>query len=604
MHPRRDPEAPPPHALRRLLPALLVLLTAASGCAPTGDAASDAAGPPSFPEGWPYDPATPAVTAENGMVSTTDAYATDVGVEVLRAGGNAVDAAVAVTFALAVVNTEAGNIGGGGFMVSRMADGTEVALDYREKAPLEGTRDMFLDEEGNLTDRSVVGHLASGVPGTVMGMWRAHERFGTLEWADLVQPAVDLAEGYVVRDRQATMFRNSEEGIRRFETTAETFLMEDGQIPQVGDTFRQPELASTLERIRDRGAAGFYEGETADLIVAEMERGGGIISHEDLRQYDVAWRDPVRFDYRDHTLISMPPASSGGATMAEFANILEGWELGGMEWHSADHVHLLAEAWKRAYADRNTYLADTDFVDVPLERMVSEEYAAQRRQGISLESATPSEEVEGGLGPEPAPGSAPDEGRHTTHFSIVDAAGNAVSITTTINSWFGSKVTVEGAGFVLNNEMDDFSAKPGVPNQFGLVEGEANVVEPGKRMLSSMTPTVVLDPAGELFMVTGTPGGSTIITTTFQTIANVVDHGFDVVSTVHAPRVHHQHLPDQIFVEGGGLPPGVVRELESRGHTVTLREGMSGDVQAILVRDDGTLAAASDPRRGGTAAGH
>ncbi len=601
---RHRPNSPRARGVRSFALALALVLPLTSACAPAGtDAGADGAAV-TFPEGWPYPSDAPAVTAENGAVSTTDAYATDVGVEVLRAGGNAVDAAVAVTFALAVVNTEAGNIGGGGFMVSRMADGTEVALDYREKAPLAGTRDMFLDEEGNVTDRSVVGHLASGVPGTVMGMWRAHERFGTLPWADLVQPAIELAEGYVVRERQATMFENSEEGIRRFETTAETFLMEDGQIPQVGDTFRQPELAATLERIRDDGAAGFYEGRTADLIVEEMERGGGIITHEDLRRYDAAWRDPVRFEYRDHTVLSMPPASSGGATMAEFANILEGWDLDSLSWHSADHVHLLAESWKRAYADRNTYLADTDFVEVPLERMASQEYAEERRRGISMETATPSGEVSGGLGPEPGPSSAAEEGRHTTHFSIVDGAGNAVAITTTINSWFGSKVTVEGAGFVLNNEMDDFSAKPGVPNQYGLVEGEANVVEPGKRMLSSMTPTVVLDPAGELFMVTGTPGGATIITTTFQTISNVVDFGMDAVASVHAPRVHHQHLPDQIYVEDGGLPAEVIAELEARGQTVMVRDGMSGDVQAILVRPDGTLAAASDPRRGGTAAGY
>ncbi|NIP59365.1 MAG: gamma-glutamyltransferase, partial [Gemmatimonadetes bacterium] len=393
-------------------PAALSLLLAgavlAAGCGP----AAQVRAPVSFPEGWPYPADAPAVTADSGAVVTTDAYATDVGVEILRAGGNAVDAAVAVSFALAVVNPQAGNLGGGGFMVARLSDGTEAALDYREKAPLAATRDMFLDEAGNLTDRSVVGHLASGVPGTVMGMWEAHQRFGALPWEDLVGPAVELAESFVVRPRQHRMFTASEEGLRRFEATATTFLP-GGQVPQVGDTFRQPDLAGTLRRIRDRGADGFYRGETADLIVAEMERGGGIISHEDLQRYDVAWRDPLVFEYREHTLLSMPPSSSGGATMAEAANILEGYSPDTLAWHSAVHVHLLAEAWKRAYADRNTYLADTAFVDVPLEAMISPAYAAERRAEIRLDRATPSDSVEPGLGSEPEP-RAVTGGQHTT----------------------------------------------------------------------------------------------------------------------------------------------------------------------------------------------
>jgi len=588
--------------LHRRGPAASTLLVAgaalAAGCGPAPEVRT----PVSFPEGWPYSADAPAVTADSGAVATTDAYATDVGVEILRSGGNAVDAAVAVSFALAVVNPEAGNLGGGGFMVARMADGTEAALDYREKAPLAATREMFLDEEGNLTDRSVVGHLAAGVPGTVRGMWEAHRRFGSLSWEELVEPAIRLAEGYAVRRRQHDMFTASEEGLRRFEATEENYLP-GGRVPQVGDTFRQPELAGTLRRIRNQGADGFYRGRTAELIVAEMDRGGGIITLEDLRRYDAAWRDPLVFEYRDHTVLSMPPSSSGGATMAEAAQILEGFALDTLGWHSADHVHLLAEAWKRAYADRNTYLADTDFVEVPLDTMISAAYAAERRRGISPDRATPSDSVKPGLGPEPEPRPT-SEGPHTTHFSIVDRAGNAVAITTTINSWFGSKVLVEGAGFVLNNEMDDFSAKPGAPNQYGLVEGVANVVQPGKRMLSSMTPTLVLDPDGELLMVTGTPGGSSIITTVFQTISNVVDFGMDAVAAVHAPRVHHQHLPDQIYVEPGGLPAEVIAALEGRGHTVIERGGMSGDVQAILILPDGALAAASDPRRGGTAAGY
>ena len=551
-----------------------------------------------FPDAWRYSAEVQPVTGRAGMVVTTDELASQVGLGVLRDGGNAVDAAIAVQFALAVVNPEAGNIGGGGFMVLRTGEGETAALDYRERAPLAATRDMFLDEEGNLTDRSVVGHLASGVPGTVAGMWQAHQRYGTVPWADLVEPAIGLAEGFEVRER----FLNSlspemVESLQAFPASAQQFLPRDGQPPHVGDTLRQPDLAATLRRIRDQGRDGFYLGETADLIVAEMERGGGIIAHQDLARYEAAWREPVRFEYRGHPILSMPPSSSGGPTMAEMANILELYELPEMPWHGPGMIHLYAESWKRAFADRNYYLADPDFVEMPLERMISDAYAADRAASISRGRATPSSAVEPGMGP------ASEEGENTTHYSIVDADGMAVSMTTTINSWYGSKVTVAGAGFVLNNEMDDFAAKPGTPNQFGLVQGENNAVEPGKRMLSAMTPSIVLTPRGELLMVTGTPGGSTIITTVFQTISNVIDYGMNVAQAVNAPRVHHQHLPDQIYYEADGLPAETVSALEALGHTMVERSGVSGDVQAILVVD-GVLTAWSDPRRGGRAMGY
>ena len=573
----------------------LVLILAVGACTSETSSPREAPDESASLDGqFRYQADKPPVTAEHGVVVSTDIYASEIGVQTLRAGGNAVDAAVAVSLALAVVNPEAGNIGGGGFLMLRMADGTTAALDYREKAPLAATRDMFLDEAGNLTDKSVVGHLAAGVPGSVMGLWEAHQRFGSLPWADLVQPAVGLAEGFVVHERFRGNLVSSSNGLTLFETTAETFLP-GGHVAEIGETFSQPELASTLGRIRDQGAAGFYRGETADLIVAEMERGGGVMSHQDLEAYTAAWRDPIEFTYRGYGVSSMPPSSSGGATMAEMANILESRDLSSLEWHSAEMVHLLAEAWKRAYSDRNEYLADPDFVDMPLERMTSKEYALERGADIGAR-ATPSSEVGPGL-------EAPHEGNHTTHFSVVDADGNAVSVTTTINSWFGSKVTVGGAGFVLNNEMDDFAAKPGTPNQFGLVQGENNAVGPGKRMLSAMTPTIVTRPDGELFFVTGTPGGATIITTTFQTIVNVIDYGMNVVQAVNASRVHHQHLPDQIYYENGGLDPEVVAALEAMGHTVVERSGVSGDVQAIMVMPDGTLQAASDPRRGGAAVG-
>jgi len=555
----------------------------------------------SFPDGWPYAADDAPVVADHGMVVSTDEYASQAGVRILQAGGNAIDAAIATSLALAVVNPEAGNIGGGGFMVIRLADGTTASLDYRERAPLAAHRDMFLGEDGELLEDYTQGHMASGVPGTVAGLWEAFQEYGSLSWAELVAPAMELAEGFVVRERQARQIAMAEDNLRIFPTTEATFLP-GGAPPQFGDLFKQPELAATLGRIAAAGKRGFYEGPTADMIVAEMERGGGLMTHEDLLGMEAQWRDPVEVTYRGHTIISMPPTSSGGATLAAMAKILEGYDLGALEWHSAEHVHLLAEAWKRAYADRNSYLADPDFVQMPLERMISDEYGAERRAGISLEAATPSEEVGPGLGPA-------DDGE-TTHLSVVDAQGNAVSITTTINSFFGSKVTVTGAGFLLNNEMDDFSARPGYPNMFGLVQGEANAIQPGKRMLSAMTPSIVEDPAGELLLVVGSPGGATIITNVFQQISNVVDFGMGVRQSLNAPRLHHQHLPDRIQYEMGSLSPEVVAALEALGQTVEERYRSGdvyphiGDVQAIQRLSDGRLAGASDLRRGGAAVGY
>ncbi|HIB09142.1 MAG TPA: gamma-glutamyltransferase, partial [Gemmatimonadetes bacterium] len=449
----------------------------------------------------------------------------------------------------------------------------------------------------NLTQKSVIGHLAAGVPGSVAGMWAAHQRFGSINWEDLVSPAVELATGFEVKERfLGSLSSTMVEALSDFPASVAQFLPRDGQPPLVGDTLRQPDLAKTLERIRDWGPEGFYRGETADLIVAEMERGGGIITLQDLAEYEAEWREPISFTYRDHTVVSMPPSSSGGATMAEMANILESYDVGSMTWHGPRMIHLYVEAWKRAYADRNHYLADPDFVDMPINRMTSLAYAHARASTISETAATPSTEIGPGM-------EGPGEGENTTHYSIVDAAGNAVAVTTTINSWYGSKVTVTGAGFVLNNEMDDFAAKPGTSNQFGLVQGENNAVAPGKRMLSAMTPTVVINPDGTLRMVTGTPGGGTIITTVFQTISNVLDYGMNVVDAVNAPRIHHQHLPDQIYFEPAGLDPETIAQLQAMGHTLVERAGVSGDAQVILV-DGNILKAWSDPRRGGRAIGY
>jgi gamma-glutamyltranspeptidase/glutathione hydrolase len=451
-----------------------------------------------------------------------------------------------------------------------------------------------------------VGHLAAGVPGTVAGLWEAYRRFGSLTWNRLLQPAIDLAAGFELRERQIATLVASQNGIRQNEEAARIFLPE-GRVPQVGDTLRQFDLAETLTRIQALGAADFYEGETADLLVAEMERGGGIITREDLAGYSAVWRDPTEFDYRGYTVYSMPPPSSGGVTMAEITNIVEEWTLRDYPWHSPEAIHLMVEAFRRAYADRNEYLADPDFVEMPLTDLVSQEYAAHRAATITMDRATPSDEVRPGV-------EAFTDETNTTHYSVVDSDGNAVSLTTSINSWYGAKVVVEGAGFFLNNTMDDFAAKPGTPNQFGLVQGENNAVTPEKRMLSAMTPTVVTGPTGDLFLVAGTPGGSTIITTVFQTISNIIDYGMNVVEAVNAPRVHHQHLPDQISYERGGLPGETVMALEALGHTVVERDpgppgsyftgGMSGDVQAIMRMPDGRLEGWSDPRRGGRAVGY
>ena len=544
------------------------------------------------------------------MVVTTDELASQVGVDVLRSGGNAMDAAVAVMFALAVVNPEAGNLGGDGFLVLRTAAGEAAALDFRARAPFASTRDMYLDDDGEVTEDVVVGHLSVGVPGTVDGMWEVHRRYGRLEWATLLDPAIELAGGFPVRPRFLNSLGDAMvAALQAFPASAEQYLPRGGRPPAVGDTLRQPDLARTLRRLRDLGRDDFYRGETADLILAEMERGGGILTRRDLAEYRAVWREPVAFEYRGHTVISMPPPSSGGVTMAETAGMLERYDLAAHGWQSAQAIHLHTEAWRRGYADRNHYLADPDFVEMPLERLTSAAYARERGATISPDAATPSSEVgpglEGAPGETGAPPSAtvPEEGENTTHYSIVDAEGNAVSVTTTVNSWYGSKVTVTGAGFILNNDMDDLAAKPGSANQFGLVQGENNAIEPGKRMLSSMSPTIVLGPDGELDMVTGTPGGATIITTVFQTISNVVDFGMDVVEAVQAPRVHHQHLPDQIFYEAGALTPETVSRLEALGHVVVERGGLSGDVQMIVVVDD-LLTAWSDPRRGGRALGY
>jgi gamma-glutamyltranspeptidase/glutathione hydrolase len=561
---------------------------------------ADTSSPVSFPETWRYEAGRSPVVADSGMVVSTDSFATAAGLEILRAGGNAVDAAIATSFALAVVNPEAGNIGGGGFIVARLADDTRFALDYREEAPRRATADMFVDAAGELTDRGVRGHLASGVPGTVAGMAAAYERYGTLDWSRLVEPAIRLArDGFEIAERHHSSIRGNVDDLSPYPASAAAFLP-NGEAPPVGSTFTQPDLARTLQAIADSGPRVFYEGWIADSLAAEMERGGGLIDRESLAAYRAEWREPVVADYRGYEVISMPPASSGGTTLTQILNIVEGFELGEMEWHSADAIHVAVEAMRRAYADRNYFLGDTDFVAVPLGRLTSEAYADTLRAGIRMDSASLSETFN--RVPLAVPVGA--ESENTTHFSIVDASGNAVAVTTTLNSGFGSGVVVRGAGFVLNNEMDDFTSKVGEPNIYGLVQGEANAIAPGKRMLSAMTPTIVINPQGFTELITGTPGGSTIITTIFQIVTNHIDFHLPVQMSVDAPRFHHQHLPDFVRYESAGLPDSVVAELEARGHEVRERGGVSGNVESIYIAPDGTRVGAADLRGDSKAMGY
>lgn len=537
-------------------------------------------------EGERFHPAS----ANHGMVATSHTLATEVALKVLEDGGNAVDAAVTAGFALAVTQPRSGNIGGGGFMLVSKGDGSEPeAIDYREKAPSGATETMYQDESGEVVqNRSRFTHLAAGVPGTVAGFAMALERHGTLPLKQALAPAIKLArEGFIVPQRFSEGLEQAKERLQRWPATLETFYKEDGSTWQAGERFRQPELADTLQRIADKGVKGFYEGETAQLIVDEMEKHGGLITQQDLEEYQPVVRNPVHGNYRGYDIYSMSPPSSGGTHIVQILNILEGYPIQEYGHNSAETIHYMAEAMKLAYADRSEYLGDTDYVDVPLKGLTSKSYAEELRQGIKPDEARPAGEIRYGQPPG-------YESPETTHFSVVDKWGNAVSNTYTINFSYGSGITVQGAGFLLNNEMDDFSAKPGVPNAYGLIGGEANKVEPGKRMLSSMSPTIVRKDDRN-FLVTGSPGGSRIITTTLQVIMNVIDHGMNIQTAVSAPRIHHQWLPDEIRVEQG-ISPDTVRLLESRGHKVVSKSAM-GAIQSIMIGEDGTLYGGADPRR-------
>ena len=547
---------------------------------------------PSFPADWRFPAGSREATfAASAMVTSDSRIAAEAGVEILRQGGTAVDAAVAVGFAMAVTYPEAGNLGGGGYMVIRLADGRVAALDYRETAPLAATRDMYLDSTGALTDRSVVGHLASGVPGAVAGLTAALERYGSLPLAQVLAPAIRLAEqGFVVDSALHGSLRRHQPLIARFAGAGVFFP--DGQPPAVGARLVQPALARTLRAIAERGAPGFYAGWAADSMVAEMRRGGGIITAADLAGYRPEWRDAVRSTYRDYTLLTMPPSSSGGVTIAEALNVLE--PFGDLAPQgSAPFTHRLAAAYQRAFIDRNERLADPAFVQVPVARLTSKAYGRTLHATVDTARWTPT----------PAVARTIREGDQTTHYSVVDARGNAVATTTTINSLYGSGVYVPGTGVFLNNEMDDFAAQPGKPNQFGLVQGEANAIQPGKRMLSAMSPTIVLDPAGQVLLVVGSRGGPRIITGTSQIILNVVAHRMALADAFSAPRIHHQALPDVLVHERGGLRPEVAAALQAMGHTLEVGgQGLPNGIMRVAGGWHGMV----DPRGdgGGAAVGY
>ena len=543
-----------------------------------------------FPSGWRFPVGVKPTEAEHAMVVSNSRLASEAGIEILKAGGNAVDAAVATGFALAAAFPSAGNIGGGGFMNIRMADGRSMTLDYREMAPLASSRDMYVDANGKLTNNSTVGYLASGVPGSVAGMAEALKKYGTMTLAQVMAPAIRLAEqGFTVDSQFSRGIEGGRRAITPFEGKAVFFP--GGEAAKPGTRLVQSDLARTLKLIAEKGPKAFYEGPIADSLVAEERRGGGIITKEDLRRYKPEWRTPIKSTYRGYTLLAMPPSSSGGITMAETLNILENFAplppAG-----SAKYAHLLAESYRRAFMDRNSKLGDPAFVKNPLNQLTSKTYAKVLAAQIDLKHAskTPAFETRA-------------EGMQTTHYSVVDNMGNAVATTTTLNGGYGSGVWVRGGGFFMNNEMDDFAAQPGTPNMFGLVQGEANAIRPGKRMLSAMDPTIVLDPQGKLLMVTGAAGGPTIITATMEVILNVIEQHMTLADAMRAPRLHHQALPDTLRYETNGMSVATVDSLRAMGHAVAPNRGSLANVNSIL-RVPGGWHGVYEPRSVGGAVGY
>jgi gamma-glutamyltranspeptidase/glutathione hydrolase len=527
---------------------------------------------------------TKRVVAEKGAVVSAHPLASKVGVSVLKKGGNAVDAAIATQLALAVVYPNAGNIGGGGFMIARLHDGQTHALDFRETAPAEAHRDMYLNASGDVMEgKSVNGHLSSGVPGTVAGLFESL-RYAKLSFRELITPAIELAEnGFVITEKEARSLNDIQEDLHKYNSRVSVFQQ---KVWKTGDTLIQTDLATTLKRIRDGGLKGFYEGETADLIVAEMKRGGGILTLADLKNYRAIWRKPHAFTYKGYTIVSMPMPSSGGTLLHQMLKMVEDFPLPDYGFLSAEAVQLMTEAERRAYADRAEYMGDADFFHVPLEEITKDAYLKNRMKDYKPGVAGSSDRIKPGL-------LAPRESEQTTHLSVIDGEGNAVSVTTTLNNSYGSKTVVGGAGFFLNDEMDDFSVKPGVPNIYGAVGGEANAIAAGKRMLRSMTPTIVLQ-NGRPFLVAGTPGGTTIPTSVFQTIVDIIDFGMRTEEAVNGPKFHHQWLPDELYIEKN-FPQATRMALEKMGYKVTER-GAIGRTEVIRVLPDGKFEAVADSR--------
>ncbi len=534
------------------------------------------------------------IVAEHGMVTAQEKVAAQIGVDILKAGGNAVDASVAVAFALAVTLPRAGNLGGGGFMIVHDAEKAETqAIDYREMAPKAAFKDMYLDGAGEpVKNRSRFHGLAVGVPGTVAGMALALERNGTMPMAQVIAPAIKLArDGIVVTQSLSSGLKRSEERLKRWPQTARVFYKPDGGFYEVGDVFKQPDLAATLQSISDHGADGFYKGDVAEKIAAGVQAAEGLITVDDMAAYKSVVRDTSTGTYRGYDIHSMPPPSSGGTHIVQILNTLEGYPIGAMGHNSAQTIHLMAEAMKQAYADRATYLGDPDFVDVPVKELTNKAYANDIRTQIDMGKARPADKIKATV-------LTPYESNETTHFSVIDRFGSAVSNTYTINFSFGSGIVADGTGVLMNNEMDDFSAKTGVANAYGLIGGDANAVEAGKRPLSSMSPTIVMKD-DKVFLVTGSPGGSRIITTTLQILMNVIDHGMNIAEATYAPRIHHQWLPDELRIEEG-ISVDTKAILRAKGHDVVIKPTM-GSTQSIMIDGEtGMLLGATDPRRPGS----
>ena len=573
--------------MQKLTPAFFLLVSLLSSC----NTAKKNSGQSSAINPYQYSSAK-KIIAENGAVVTAHPLASKVGLEILKQGGNAIDAAIATQLALAVVYPQAGNLGGGGFFVARLSNGELVSIDYREKAPGKAHRDMYIDADGTArTDKSQEGHLSSGVPGTVAGLFASH-KYATLPFSTLIQPAIDLAEkGFTIGEREARSLNGLQNDLKKFNSVIPVFVK--GVDWKAGDTLVQTDLANTLKRIRDKGAAGFYEGETAKLIVEEMKRGSGIISYEDLKNYTAKTREPHSFTYKGYKIVSMPMPSSGGVLLHQMMKMIEDKNIASMGFHSTAAVQLMTEVEKRAFADRGEYMGDADYYKVPVAKLTDEAYLREKMKSYNPAKATPGSEIKPGV-------VLKTESEETTHLNVIDKEGNAVAVTTTLNNSYGSKTVVGGAGFFLNDEMDDFSIKPGMPNMYGAIGGDANAIVPGKRMLSSMTPTIVLKD-NKPYIIVGTPGGTTIPTSVFQTLVNIIEFGMSTEDAVYKPKFHHQWLPDTLEIEKG-FPQIVKDALQKMGYMMRERSSI-GRTEVIKVLPDGRFEAVADKRGDDSAEG-